>query len=1038
MRNVRSHASKLLIGFVAVFILLAQSLAGLSTPVHAQPSEEPSQDSGDSQKSGGSDLGSSKPLPEQFSACAAAGGNIDVLILVDESGSLVDSDPNNARVTSGLHLVSRMSKLTKSGNLSVAVSGFGHEYSTVRDWQEVKNDGDVDNLRGAINDLSNRTSGIDTDYWTAMDEARKQLSKRAHDRGSDAKSCQAIIWFSDGELDYEVRKGNMANKYGETKPFAPDISLKTEDGTKKVEEKAREDICRSGGLADQLRSSRVAMFGVGLGSKDGKEFDLMRSIATGKDSGGKSCGDLTDPVPGEFYLASDIDSLLIAFDSISGLGQKPVTNDHGVCVKDFCQNEAHTFVLDNTTQDVDGFATATADGLRAAIQGPDGKIVDLKKDAKNEKTEVSGVPLTYSWETGKSLSFRLDGTSKGKIGDKGPWVGVWRLAFIADEGADSQAKSKSNLHITPGIVPAWPGKDKADVRAGSTLKDVTFALHDREGNDVPVDSITSTGKFTASFTDSAGKQTTLTDTSSFGDITKPTDWDLGNAPTGGGTLNLSLELTTASAKDSDGKEVKGTKLSPATVALPVTVQPPLDYPTVPTKVDFGEAKGKIDLDSVLKLGGKGCAWVEPDSTEVIASPQGLDKVQVSSDASSKDNCVKAGEDLGLKLASDQQGNGAINGTFVVVSSSENGQGEPVKTKVEFTASAVKPLNTLNFVTTLIIALLLGPGIPLLILYIVKWWGAKIPSQPLVAVRAQIEKTSSGVTRDGSRFAFEQGDMRNTVMIDSGGSRQIDAAGITLKTKMGGSPLGQGYVVADVPMSVSKHDPARRPARLPLAVHNHWLVMRGEGMRDDQAEILVLLAGNIDEKQREKMEDEIAREAGDLIDRLPSTGAQAPAGHDSPFGGPSEPQANPFTEAGAPSQAPSSPFGGPGSASPGAAPQGQPPAGPGNQPPAGPGGQPPAGPPSGPGFPGPGAGPSGPGAGPGGNPGNNPGGPGSGPAFPGPGGGPGNGPGTSGPGAPGQPPNNPFQNGPGQPGPGQSGPGQSGPGQPGQNPFSFGQ
>lgn len=1041
MKNVRVHAFKLLIGFFATFFLLAQSLAGVASHVHAQPSEEPSQDSGDSQQSGGSDLGSAKPLPEQFSACAAAGGNIDVLILVDESGSLVDSDPNNARVTSGLHLVSRMSKLTKSGNLSVAVSGFGHEYSTVRDWQEVKNDSDVESLRGAINDLSNRTNGIDTDYWTAMDEARKQLANRAHERGSDAKSCQAIIWFSDGELDYEVRKGNMASKYGETKPFAPDISLKSEDGAKKVEEKAREDICRSGGLADQLRSSRVAMFGVGLGSKDGKEFDLMRSIATGKDSGGKSCGDLTDPVPGEFYLASDIDSLLIAFDSISGLGQKPITNDHGVCVKDFCQNEAHTFVLDNTTLDVDGFATATADGLRAALQGPDGKIVDLKKDAKNEKAEVSGVPLTYSWETGRSLSFRLDGTSKGKIGDKGPWVGVWRLAFIADEGADSQAKSKSNLHITPGIVPAWPDKDNADVRAGSTLNDVTFALHDRKGNDVPVDSITSTGKFTATFTDSAGKQSTLTDTSTFGDITKPINWDLRNAPTGGGTLNLSLELTTASAKDSDGKEVKGTKLSPATVALPITVQPPLDYPTVPTKVDFGEAKGKIDLNSVLKLGGKGCAWVEPDSTEVIASPAGLDKVQVSSDASSKDSCVKAGEDLGLTLASDQQGNGAINGTFVVMSASENGQGEPVKTKVEFTASAVKPLNTLNFVTTLIIALLLGPGIPLLILYFVKWRGAKIPSQPLVAVRAQIEKTSTGVTRDGSRFAFNQGDMRNTVMIDSGGSRQIDAAGVTLKTKMGGSPLGPGFVVAEVPMSVSKHDPARRPARLPLAVHNHWLVMRSEGMNENQAEILVLLAGNIDEKQREKMEDEIAREAGDLMDRLPSTGAQAPAGHDSPFGGPSEPQSNPFAEADAPSPAPSSPFGGPGPTGPGSAPQGQPPAGPppagpGSQPPAGPGAQPPAGPgapPAGPGFPG--AGPSGPD----GSSGNAPGGPGSGPAFPGPGGGPGApGPDTSGPGAPGQPPNNPFQNGPGQPGPGHSGPGQSGPGHPGQNPFSFGQ
>lgn len=1049
MKNTRTFVFRLLVTLFALFVFVGQGVIGAVNPVHAVPApEQPSdgagkdggqddqQDTGD-KDSGGSDLGDKKPLPEQFSACAAAGGSIDVLLLVDESGSLNNTDPNNARVTSGLHLVSRMSKLTKSGNLSVAVSGFGHTYSKVRDWEEIKDDGDIQDLRGAINELSNRTDGIDTDYWTAMDEARKQLASRAHERGSDAKSCQAIIWFSDGELDYEVRKGDAASKYGDTKPFAPDISLKTDDGAKKVEEKAREDICRPGGLADQLRSSRVAMFGVGLGSKDGKEFDLMRSIATGKDSSGKTCGDLTDPVPGEFYLASDIDSLLFAFDSISGLGQKPVTGSHGVCVKDFCRDESHTFVLDTTTRDVDGFATATADGLRAALQGPDGKVVELTNGAKDKKIEVSGVPVTYTWESDRSLSFRLDGTSKGKIGDKGPWVGVWHLAFIADADKDSQAKSKSNLHITPGIVPAWPDKDKADVRAGSTLKGVTFTLNDRQGNDVAVDKITSTGKFTATFTDSAGQETKLASTDTFADISKPFDWDLSNVATGSGTLNLALELTTASAKDASGKTVKGTKLSPATVAIPVKVEPPLDYPTVPSKVDFGEAKGNIDLNTALKLGGKGCAWVEPDSTKVIASPKELKNVQVTSDASGQDNCVKAGQDLGVKLASDQQGNGAINGTFVVVTTAENGQGEPIKTKVEFTASAVKPLNAFNFVTTLIIALLLGPGIPLLILYAIKWWGAKIPPQPLVAVRARIEKTSTGVTRDGVRFAFNQGDMRNTVMIESGGSRQIDAAGVTLKTKMGGSPLGSGYVVVDVPMSVSKHDPARVPARLPLAVHNHWLVMRTEAMDENQAEILVLLAGNSDEKQRKKMEDEIVNEAGDLMDRLPSAGGQTSAGNDSPFGGPSEPQPNPFAEAGAPSQAPSgNPFGGPGSG----------PAGPGG-PGSGPSMPGPGGPGSGPGGPNPfGGGPNMPG------PGNGPGGPGSGPSFPGPGGpgsGPGGpnpfgGPGGPGPGGPNQPgpghpgPGGPGPGGPGQSGPGHPGPGQTSPGQPGQNPFNFGQ
>lgn len=880
-------ATVLLIG-----VAVTMSLPAIASPAPQAPATQAPTDQGGQSGAASSDLGGGEPLPTQFAACAAAGGNIDVLILVDESGSLKQNDPNNARVTSGLHLVSQMSKLSSTGNLSVAVSGFGHTYDKVRDWQDIRGDSDIDALRSSINELANRTDGIDTDYWTALDEARKQLASKA---GGGESNCQAIIWFSDGELDYEVRDGNKAAQYGDTKPFAPDVSLKTEDGANKVEDLAREDICRPGGLADQLRSSRVAMFGVGLGTTDGTQFDLMRSIATGKDNQGTTCGDLTDPVPGEFYLASDIDSLLFAFDSISGLGQQPITSDHDVCVENFCEDEAHTFVLDSTTLDVDGFATTSAAGLSAAIQGPDGKVVDLKQGAKDQQITVSGVPFTYTWETDRSLSFRLDGTTTGNIGDNGPWVGVWRLAFIAQAGQDQQATSKSNLHITPGILPAWPAKDQTDVRAGSKLDNVAFGITDRQGNNVPASKITSTGTFTATFTDSAGSQHELKNTTQLGTINDPVTWDLTGVPTGAGTLGLALELTTAPATDANGTSVPGTKLSPATVAIPITVQAPLNYPTVPTSVDFGQATGKVDLTTALKLGGSGCAWIKPDSTQVVASPKGMENAQVSADATGQDSCVQAGQDLTLRLTTDAQGNGAINGSFTVVTTPDNNQGDPIETSVTFTASATKPLNTFNFITTLIIALILGPGIPLLILYAVKWWGAKIPSQPLVAVRAQVHKTAAGVTRDGQRFAFQPGDMRNTVPINPGGSRRIDTAGVTLKTTMGGSPLGAGYVLVDVPglHSVSHHDPARTPARLPLAVHNQWFVMRAADAPEEIAEVVVFLSGNIDDSSRTNIENQIYHQAGELMDRLPHSsqgagdGAQA-----SPFGAPSQPE-NPF-------------------------------------------------------------------------------------------------------------------------------------------------
>ncbi|OOK73453.1 hypothetical protein BZL30_5253 [Mycobacterium kansasii] len=50
-----------------------------------------------------------------------------------------------------------------------------------------------------------------------------------------------------------------------------------------------------------------------------------------------------------------------------------------------------------------------------------------------------------------------------------------------------------------------------------------------------------------------------------------------------------------------------------------------------------------------------------------------------------------------------------------------------RSSTSFVASLTKPLSKTNFVLVFLAALLLGPGIPLALLYAGKWYAAKIPA-----------------------------------------------------------------------------------------------------------------------------------------------------------------------------------------------------------------------------------------------------------------------------------------------------------------------
>jgi hypothetical protein len=232
--------------------------------------------------------------------------------------------------------------------------------------------------------------------------------------------------------------------------------------------------------------------------------------------------------------------------------------------------------------------------------------------------------------------------------------------------------------------------------------------------------------------------------------------------------------------------------------------------------------------------------------------------------------------------------------------------------VSFVASLTKPLSETNFVLVFLAALLLGPGIPLALLYAGKWYAAKIPSEPMLAERIPIEvdPDSDAVIRNGCPFAMADTDLLRLVPGLAGGARKLSVLGVTLMATVGRSPFGTGHVTVDADHRVSVGsalpgtDRSGLKAVLPLAVHNKWVVLHDPSGPPNVADVLLLVGGRTDTAARQRIYDDIGRRLPDLLAALRHRAADAglTASTDLEPGSPSDhlrataPAPDPFTTA----------------------------------------------------------------------------------------------------------------------------------------------
>jgi hypothetical protein len=775
----------------------------------------------------------------QFGGCLAARKTGALLLLIDQSGSLQTTDPAGVRATAASYLLDQLSATSRATgiDLDVAIAGFDVGYEQVVGWTRLTPQA-LPRLRRSVDDFRGRNSGLDTDYVAAIDGVRRSFRDRDT---ADTDGCQAAVWFTDGKFDLEPRDTQeRRRRYGTTKQYAPGVQVVDRAGVDRATAAGRAAICRSGGAADQLRAAGVLTLAEGLGSPSSTDFAFLRAVATGRDGSGGVCGRATTSTIGDFGLAANIDDLLFAFDAIGDPGQPPALADSGVCALRVCAAQTRSFVLDRSIRAVHVLAAADADGIQLVLRAPDGSRTVLRNDGgapSSPPATLGGGRLTARWLSKRTVDLSLNRN------DAKRWTGRWSLTFVDPSPPIGGARGRTQIRITGDLIPSVTSPDPLQLRTGGTAMLRLGLSSEADGRPVAASTVPGDATQTVELHAAGGWTSTLAAPVTKSELDHEVALDLAGAPVGPATLRLILAARTAAVPATSGEAADHV------VDLAVDILPPLNFPRVSGRLDFGGQEGVGPFEASLTVTGPGCVWV--DGGAITASPDGVGTVGVAAaTATDAASCLPVSTEqtasLPIRLTLQRPGTGSVAGTVTAHLAPNGAPDRAVDTQVSWIADVTKPPAESVRLSVLAVALLIGLGGPLLFLYVAKWWTARIPGVPLLCGIVRASVRDGAVFRDGRPFSVTHDDVAYVAVHGSGARRLALPQGVTLVTKTGARPTSPGYVLLTAPGRAAVGGPNVRSGRgpvgrMPLTVHNTWVALVG-GVEDGVEVLLLMTAG----------------------------------------------------------------------------------------------------------------------------------------------------------------------------------------------------
>ena len=221
--------------------------------------------------------------------CVSEKGRLAALFLIDQSGSLQETDPLDRRVQAMKAAVAALSlnaelKTTTERDyvLEVRFDGFGAGYTSSGKWHTLSLSSNAA-AEAEIEAFASRDDESQTNYKSGLELAVQALADYERSIGEDA--CKLLVWLSDGEL-------YLGDEYSD-----------------EAEIDAANQMCDAdSGIADQMRSLDIYTVGFGLTTTTGTQpdFTLMEGLVTGS----SGCG--ARPGNGRFAKVEGADALIQA------------------------------------------------------------------------------------------------------------------------------------------------------------------------------------------------------------------------------------------------------------------------------------------------------------------------------------------------------------------------------------------------------------------------------------------------------------------------------------------------------------------------------------------------------------------------------------------------------------------------------------------------------------------------------------------------------------------------------------------------------
>lgn len=310
--------------------------------------------------------------------CLGRQRKLSALFLVDESASLVKTDPLDERVPALKAAARALNSITRGSGedavkVDISLAGFGGSYTERREWGPL-NDSTLDGFLAEVDKQAEkeRKNSIYTRYHIALRGAIDSFVEHEN----DGSNCRLLIWFSDGKHDDD----------NDSKRYSGGFSPKEKSQISQV-------ICGSNGYANELREQKVFVQAIGLNSQE-SDMALMRLVAEGQgafNQGGVSlsnCGTL--PALGSFGYAEDSSQIVDEFTNVPGSPRDDIRSSK--CADGASDCSEIRFVADEALVSFKAQITRPVDGVTSGeLKTGSGATFELFGDKAEQKTSSIAV-----------------------------------------------------------------------------------------------------------------------------------------------------------------------------------------------------------------------------------------------------------------------------------------------------------------------------------------------------------------------------------------------------------------------------------------------------------------------------------------------------------------------------------------------------------------------------------------------------------------------------------------------------------------------